>query len=77
MDSICGANCNDCGYGKNNNCNGCRKSNGCPFEKQCFIAIYILTGGKENYELFKNQLIDEFNRRTKKRSRSRNNVNSR
>lgn len=61
MDSICGANCNDCGYGKNNNCNGCRKSNGCPFEKQCFIAKYILTGGKENYELFKNQLIDEFN----------------
>ncbi len=27
MDSICGANCNNCGYGKNNNCNGCRKSN--------------------------------------------------
>ena len=61
MDSICGANCNDCGYGKNNNCNGCRKSNGCPFGKQCFIAKYILTGGNENYELFKNQLIDEFN----------------
>ncbi len=61
MDSICGANCNDCGYGKNNNCNGCRKSNGCPLGKQCFIAKYILTGGKENFELFKNQLIDEFN----------------
>mgnify|MGYP004531487357 CR=1 FL=1 len=61
MDSICGANCNDCEYGKNKNCNGCRKSNGCPFGNQCFIAKYILTGGKENYEIFKNQLIDEFN----------------
>lgn len=62
MESICGANCSDCGYGKNNNCNGCRKSKGCPFGKQCFIAKYILTGGKENYEIFKSQLIDEFNK---------------
>lgn len=61
MGSICGANCNDCRYGKNNNCKGCRKSNGCPFGKQCFIANYILTGGKENYETFKKQIIDEFN----------------
>lgn len=61
MGSICGANCNDCDYGKNNNCNRCRKSNGCPFGKQCFIAKYILTGGKDNYEIFKNQLIEEFN----------------
>lgn len=61
MGSICGANCNDCDYWKNNNCNRCRKSNGCPFGKQCFIAKYILTGGKDNYEIFKNQLIEEFN----------------
>ena len=61
MESICGANCNDCGYGKNNNCKGCKETNGCPFGKQCFIAKYILTGGKENYELFKKQLIDEIN----------------
>lgn len=61
MGSICGANCNDCDYGKNNNCNRCRKSNGCPFGKQCFIAKYILTGGKDSYEIFKNQLIEEFN----------------
>lgn len=61
MGSICGANCNDCDYGKNNNCNRCRESNGCPFGKQCFIAKYILTGGKDNYEIFKNQLIEEFN----------------
>ena len=61
MDSICGANCNNCGYGKNNNCKGCKETKGCPFGKQCFIAKYILTGGKENYELFKKQLVDEIN----------------
>ena len=61
MNSICGANCSNCGYGKNNNCKGCKETNGCPFGKQCFIAKYILTGGKENYELFKKQLVDEIN----------------
>ena len=61
MKSFCNANCDNCGYGKNNNCKGCIKTKGCPFGKQCFIAKYILTGGKENYEQFKNQLINEIN----------------
>ncbi len=61
MESICGADCSKCGYGKNNNCKGCKETNGCPFGKQCFVAKYILTGGKESYELFKNQLIEEIN----------------
>ena len=61
MESICGADCNKCGYGKNNNCKGCTTSNGCPFGKQCFIAKYIKTGGIENYNIFKKQLIEEFN----------------
>ena len=61
MESICGADCNNCGYGKNNNCKGCKATKGCPFGKQCFVAKYILTGGKENFEIFKNQLIDEIN----------------
>ena len=61
MKSICGADCNNCGFGKNNNCKGCSETNGCPFGKQCFIAKYILTGGKENYEAFKGQLIKEIN----------------
>ena len=61
MGSICGANCNNCGYGKNNNCKGCKETNGCPFGKQCFIAKYILTGGKDNFEKFKLQLIAEIN----------------
>ena len=61
MESICGAYCSNCGYGKNNNCNGCIVTKGCPFGKQCFVAKYILTGGKENYENFKKQLMDEIN----------------
>ena len=61
MESLCGADCTNCGYGKSNNCQGCKNTNGCPFGKQCFIAKYILIGGKENYEIFKKQLIDEIN----------------
>ena len=61
MKSICGADCGNCGYGKNNNCKGCTKTKGCPFGKQCFIAKYILAGERKNYEIFKNQLITEIN----------------
>lgn len=61
MESICGADCSNCGYGKNNNCKGCMKTKGCPFGKQCFVAKYIITGGMKNYEIFKNQLITEIN----------------
>ena len=61
MVSLCGADCENCGYGKNNNCKGCVKTKGCPFGKQCFIAQYILTGGKENFELLKKELIVEIN----------------
>ena len=46
MSSICGADCDNCGFGKNNNCQGCLNTKGCPFGKQCFVAKYILTGGK-------------------------------
>ena len=61
MKSICGADCNNCGYGKNNKCKGCTESKGCPFGKQCFVYKYIKNGGTENFGLFKKQLIDEFN----------------
>ncbi len=61
MKSICGANCDNCGYGKANSCKGCLQSDGCPFGKKCFIAQYIKTGGDENYRLFKEKLIEEFN----------------
>ena len=61
MVGICGVDCNNCGYGKNNNCKGCASTKGCPFGKQCFIAKYILTGGKGNYEIFKKNLVNEIN----------------
>ena len=61
MSSICGADCDNCGFGKSNNCQGCLNTKGCPFGKQCFVAKYILTGGKENFEVFKRQLVDEIN----------------
>lgn len=59
--SICGVDCDNCGYGKNNGCVGCTKSKGCPFGKKCFIAQYINTGGVDSYNLFKENLIEEFN----------------
>ena len=61
MESICGADCENCGFGKSNNCKGCKNTGGCPFGKQCFVAKYILTGGKGNFEQFKKQLVDEIN----------------
>ena len=61
MDGVCGANCNDCELMKNNNCKGCKNTNGCPFGKKCWIAKYIELGGKDNFEIFKKQLINEIN----------------
>ena len=61
MESICGANCEECELLKNDKCKGCRNTKGCPFGKKCWIAKYIEIGGKNNFEIFKNQLIDEFN----------------
>ncbi len=59
MESICGAKCDECEFNKT--CRGCKNTNGCPFGKKCFIANYIEVGGKENFELFKKELIKEFN----------------
>lgn len=57
--SLCGANCAECPSVKD--CKGCEETKGFPYGKQCFIAKYILTGGKENYDAFKKGLIDEIN----------------
>lgn len=59
--SICGIDCDNCGYGKNSECVGCADSKGCPFGKKCFIAEYINIGGIDSYNAFKEQLIEEFN----------------
>ena len=61
MKSICGADCSKCELFKSSKCEGCIKTNGCPFGKKCFIANYIEVGGKENFTILKKQLIDEFN----------------
>ena len=59
--SMCGADCENCGYGKNSGCVGCIQSKGCPFGKKCFIARYIEIGGMDSFEAFKKQLVEEFN----------------
>ena len=59
MESICGANCDECMFNKK--CKGCKNTNGCPFGKKCFIASYIEIGGKEHFELLQKALIDEIN----------------
>ena len=61
MSSLCGYHCEECEYGKQHGCKGCSETGGCPMTRQCFVAKYILTGGKEKYEEFKNQLMDEIN----------------
>ena len=61
MESICGANCNDCELLKRNKCRGCRNTNGCPFGKKCWIANYIEIGGKESFQELKTKLIEELN----------------
>lgn len=61
MKSVCGADCLNCGYGKNGTCKGCSETCGCPFGKQCFIYKYIKTGGLENFNAFKKSLMAEFN----------------
>lgn len=57
--SLCGANCAECPT--KDACKGCVETKGCPFGKQCFVGKYILTGGVENYQAFKNELIAEIN----------------
>ncbi len=59
--SICGADCESCGYGKNRKCRGCKATGGCPFGKPCFIAEYIGIGGMEGYIRYKEMLVAEIN----------------
>ena len=60
MESICGANCEECALYKNK-CKGCKATDGCPFGEKCWIANYIEVGGKESFESLKKELINEFN----------------
>ena len=60
MESICGANCEDCEL-YNKQCEGCQETKGCPFGKKCWIAKYIEVGDQESFNEFKKQIIEEFN----------------
>lgn len=59
MSTLCGANCNECGFKAN--CKGCQETCGKPFGGKCIAAEYIKVGGKSAFEEFKNQIISEFN----------------
>lgn len=59
LESICGADCAKCPA--RCSCPGCVNTNGCPYGKPCFIAQYILTGGMDCYQAFKQKLIHEIN----------------
>ena len=61
MESICGANCEECELYTNKKCEGCKATNGCPFGKKCWIAKYYEVGGKESFAEFKKQIIEELN----------------
>ena len=60
MKSICGAECDNCEL-FNKQCSGCQKTKGCPFGKKCWIAKYMEIGGKEQFQIMKDKIIEEFN----------------
>ncbi|HBL40718.1 MAG TPA: hypothetical protein DDY98_03770 [Ruminococcaceae bacterium] len=59
MESICGVECCECNFKAQ--CKGCTATNGKPFGGACVAAEQILKGGKESFEAFKKQIIDELN----------------
>lgn len=59
MGTLCGADCNACGFKAN--CKGCEETCGSPFGGKCVAAEYIKIGEKNAFEDFKNQIISEFN----------------
>ena len=59
MDTLCGANCNKCGFKEN--CKGCVETCGKPFGGKCIAAEYIKIGGISAFDEFKKQIISEFN----------------
>ena len=59
MNTLCGANCNKCGFKAN--CKGCGETCGKPFGGKCIAAEYIKIGGRSAFDEFKKQIISEFN----------------
>ena len=61
MKAICSTNCDECELFKESKCKGCNNTNCMPFGKKCWVSDYIELGGKENFDKFKKELINEFN----------------
>lgn len=61
MKGICGADCEICELYKENKCEGCEITKGCPFGKKCWIAKYIEVGEKDSFDKLKKDIIEEFN----------------
>ena len=61
MEGICKADCSQCELFENKKCQGCKKTNGCPFSKKCWIAKYIEVGGYDSFMELKKKLLEEFN----------------
>ncbi len=59
MDTICGANCNECSF--KNSCSGCSATCGKPFGGTCIAAEYINISGRDKYSEFKKILLSEVN----------------
>ena len=61
METYCGANCGNCGYGHANACAGCRATCGKPFGKQCFLAQAVLNGGADAIRKRTEEIVGELN----------------
>ncbi len=59
MNTICGANCENCPF--RNSCKGCEATCGRPFGGSCTAAEYIRQFGREAYDRFKADLLGEVN----------------
>ena len=62
MNALCGADCSNCGYRKEQGCKGCEASGGCPSGEKCFIYQCIQEDGTDVYEQLKLTIMDEFNK---------------
>lgn len=59
MKTICGIDCNSCGF--QTNCKGCLETDGHPFGGECVAAECYKSGGENCFAAYENRLIDEFN----------------
>lgn len=59
MSTICGVECNGCGFAAN--CKGCMETEGRPFGGECIAAECFKKGGEDCFNVCKNLLMEEIN----------------